>query len=422
MKFNLWTVALAAAGVVSLGSLAQAEEAKNMVLTAVSSTTLSGYVDTSAIWQIGNQRQGNRLPGRSYDGTGKQDGFNLNVVKLSLSKPLDEGQWSAGYQVDLLFGPDAATFETLQGAVANDMAIQQAYVNLHAPVIGNGVDLIMGVYGQEAFQFGYESFDSYKNVNYSRSYGYFIQPHQFTGVLASYQAAEWLKLNAGIANTYNGGVNVRATRAGGVTVSETEKTYLASAVLTAPESFGFLKGSSLYAGIVDGLGDPGRLVGGAAANPMSDTTSFYAGLWVPTPVEGLGVGASYDYRGNKQHNSLWVVGPTTRSSSSYANALAGYITYRTEKWQFSNRAEYATSTDGLYYLSSSANNLHNQLFADTFTVSYDLWQNVTTRAEVRWDHDLTGQDTFIPGWTNGAPFGDRDRNALSLALNVIYKF
>lgn len=176
MKFNQWTVALAAAGVVSLGSLAQAEEAKNQVLTAVSSTTLSGYVDTSAIWQIGNQRQGNALPGRSYDGVAKQDGFNLNVVKLSLSKPLDEGQWSAGYQADLLFGPDAQQFEVLQGAAANDLAIQQAYVNLHAPVVGNGIDLIMGVYGQEAFQFGYESFDSYKNANYSRSYGYSIQP------------------------------------------------------------------------------------------------------------------------------------------------------------------------------------------------------------------------------------------------------
>jgi len=400
MKFNQWTVALAAAGVVSLGSLAQAEEAKNMVLTAVSSTTLSGYVDTSAIWQIGNQRVFNALPGRSYDGVAKQDGFNLNVVKLSLSKPLDEGQWSAGYQADLLFGPDAATFETLQGSpffgptAANDFAIQQAYVNLHAPVIGNGIDLIMGVYGQEAFQFGYESFDSYKNVNYSRSYGYNIEPHQFTGALASYQATEWLKLNAGIANTYLGPINARPVRPG-TTASETEKTYLASVVLTAPESFGFLKGSSLYAGVIDGLGNGGS---------TSDTTSYYAGLWVPTPIEGLGLGASYDYVGTKGLNN-----------ATYANALAGYATLRMEKWQFSNRAEYATGTVGTWYFSSSARP-NNKVLADTFTVGYDLWQNVTTRAEFRWDHDLTGQ-------ANGnEPFGDRDNNALSLALNVIYKF
>ena len=86
MKLNQWTVGLAAAGVVSLGSVMQAEEASHQVLTALSSTTLSGYVDTSAIWKFGS---GNGpLPGRSFDGTPKQDGFNLNVVKLTVEKPL----------------------------------------------------------------------------------------------------------------------------------------------------------------------------------------------------------------------------------------------------------------------------------------------------------------------------------------------
>src|SRR5450756_1029172 len=123
MKFNKWTLALAATGVVSLGSLAQAEEAKNQLLTAVSATTLSGYVDTSAIWKFGT---GNNLVGRSFDGANKQDGFNLNVVKLSLAKPLDEGQWSAGYQADLLFGPDAMAYNSF-GNFTENLAIQQAY-------------------------------------------------------------------------------------------------------------------------------------------------------------------------------------------------------------------------------------------------------------------------------------------------------
>jgi len=103
MKCNKWTLALAAAGVVSLGSVAQAEEAQHQVLTALSSTTLSGYVDTSAIWKFGTDNHGPgsgvipTIPGRTFDGTAdKLDGFNLNVVKLTLEKPLDEGQWSAG--------------------------------------------------------------------------------------------------------------------------------------------------------------------------------------------------------------------------------------------------------------------------------------------------------------------------------------
>src|ERR1035441_6372993 len=58
MKYNIynaWTVALVSAGVVSLPAAARAEETAttNSVLTALSTTTISGYVDTSAQWNPG---------------------------------------------------------------------------------------------------------------------------------------------------------------------------------------------------------------------------------------------------------------------------------------------------------------------------------------------------------------------------------
>src|SRR5438874_6444804 len=113
MKYNKWTLGLAAAGVVSLASAALAEEAQHQmsqVLTAVASTTLSGYVDTSAIWKFGTGNAS--LPGRAFDGVGKLDGFNLNVVEIQLEKPLSEEQWAAGYKVQLLLGPDANLYNT----------------------------------------------------------------------------------------------------------------------------------------------------------------------------------------------------------------------------------------------------------------------------------------------------------------------
>src|SRR5215213_6162230 len=110
MKINQWTLGLAAVGVVSLASAVNAEEAKmNALQTALSSTTISGYVDTSVEWTLREKGFGptpgiqNFIPFRN----GKQDGFNLNVVKLTIEKPLDESEWAAGYKVDLLFGPDA---------------------------------------------------------------------------------------------------------------------------------------------------------------------------------------------------------------------------------------------------------------------------------------------------------------------------
>ena len=83
MKYNKWTLGLAAAGVVSLASAAQAEEAQkqlSQVMTAVASTTLSGYVDTSMIWKPGTGNA--NLPGRAFDGVGKLDVVSRPVIRF----------------------------------------------------------------------------------------------------------------------------------------------------------------------------------------------------------------------------------------------------------------------------------------------------------------------------------------------------
>lgn len=405
MKFNQWTLALAAAGVVSLGSVAFAEEAQHQVMTALQSTTLSGYVDTSAIWKIGS---GTTVAGRTYDGTAKQDGFNLNVVKLTLEKPLDEGQWSAGYKVDLLFGPDANTYGTTSTGFGNntsDFGVKQAYVNLRAPV-GNGLDFQMGVFDTVI---GYEVFDSYANPNYSRSYGYAIEPFAHTGLLVGYRFTEWLKVSGGIANTWDQTINARAVRAGLGAADESEKTYMGLIELTAPESMGFLKDAKLYAGIVDGLSSANNAT-------ATDRTSYYVGTTIPTPMEGLSVGASYDYVGTTQNGVNY-------DTARYANAVAAYLKYQmNEKLSFANRVEYASGSNGAWYVSNEGTDPNNELFGETFTVDYRPWgPNVITRAEFRWDHYLAG--AHVPG--GGYPFGggtEGDKNALSLALNVIYRF
>jgi Putative beta-barrel porin-2, OmpL-like. bbp2 len=56
----------------------------------------------------------------------------------------------------------------------------------------------------------------------------------------------------------------------------------------------------------------------------------------------------------------------------------------------------------------------------TVTIQYNLWANVITRGEVRWDH--TDNDNF--GDSNGEfTGGDSIRNNdVLLALNIIYQF
>jgi hypothetical protein len=414
MKFNQWTLALAAGGVVSLASVAQAEEKPmSQVMTAVSSTTLSGYVDTSLIWKPGTGNAS--LPGRAFDGVGKLDGFNFNVAEIQLEKPLSEDQWAAGYRVQLLVGPDANNYNLSPASTgSSDFSVKDAYVALRVPA-GNGIDFKVGSFSTVI---GYESFESYLNPNYSRSFGWQLEPTQHTGVLASYKATDAVSFSGGVANTWGAGINGRPQRVNGagatVNTTESEKTYMASVSITAPDSWGFLKGSAWYAGIIDGLA--GNTSGAPSNN--QDTTSFYAGGSLNTPVEGLSVGAAYDYR--------WQ-GPSAfyTEGDSWAWAIAGYVSFQAnEKWKFNGRLDYTEGTDGTYYdrnaatggiAGDGAKNRQNRLGAVTLTADYSLWANVISRGELRWDHSMSGD----------RPYGDpthQQRNAVTLALNLIYKF
>src|SRR5256885_867035 len=137
MKTTPYTLVLIGAGLVSLPAVLQAEEKSAFLQTAFAYTTLSGYVDTSAQWNVGTGNDS--LPPYKFGGSSKADGFNLNVVQLRIDKPLDEASWAAGYRVDLWLGPDAnvlGTASTLhmgstEGSTS-DFAIRQAYVALRA--------------------------------------------------------------------------------------------------------------------------------------------------------------------------------------------------------------------------------------------------------------------------------------------------
>src|SRR5580658_5763633 len=133
MKIEKWTLGLAAIGLVTLTPVLLAQTTTNAapptpqiipVQTALSATTISGYVDTSAVWNPGT---GNANPAPYAFNAGKQDGFNLDAVDVKISKAEDESQWSAGYVVELSYGPDAAAIDS--GAYP----IRQAYVDLKTP-------------------------------------------------------------------------------------------------------------------------------------------------------------------------------------------------------------------------------------------------------------------------------------------------
>ena len=314
MKFNKWTVALAALGVVSLSSAAKAEEKASPVMTALSSTTISGYVDTSAQWNFGTGNA--NLPPYRFNSPSKADGFNLDVIQLTIDKPLDESDWAAGYRADLWFGPDANALNTTSiGGNTSDFAIRQAYVVMRAPV-GTGLDFKMGVFDSII---GYESIESGSNPNYTRSYGNTIEPTTHTGLLASYRFCDAFSMSFGVANTVGSTINERAFATPQDpfnTQAESYKAYVGSFALTAPDSWGFLSGSTFYSGIISGFGNNGYLdasdpTAPVAIVPNGNQFNYYAGATIATPVTGLRFGMAFDYM-------------NVYSSSGETYAIGGY--------------------------------------------------------------------------------------------------
>jgi len=416
MKVNQWTMGLAAAGVISFGAVAQAEEKPaNQLLTAISGTQISGYVSTSVHWNPGQstgfQGAAGALQGSSYLAN-KGDGFNLDVIQLTIQKPLDEGEWSAGYLAEIWMGPDAGVLgNTIGGGqvgtrgaanAAGAISLAQGYIALNVPV-GNGLTVKVGTFNTIV---GYEGNNSPDNPNYSRSYAYTVGPFQHEGILASYKVNDVMSIQGGVANAQNTGLGLRRT-------VQSQKTYLGSVSLTAPDSFGFLKGATLNAGVVTGQ------TGAAAAAAQSFQNIHVSGS-LPTFWESIKLGVAYDLIRN--------------DNAADTTSLAAYLTFKDvgiEKLSLNTRIEYFDNGGGLDLggAAQAARGAANvagmgaaEILATTITLDYQLWANVLSRLEYRWDHDCSG-GAHLPGNVNsGGLTGAGNNNAHLVALSLVYKF
>jgi len=323
MKMDKWTKALAAAGVVSLASTAQAEE--NSVLTALSSTMISGSVEAS---YHGTFSRANNLL--------DDQGFNIDGANLVVESPLGEGDWSAGYRVELLLGERAQNFGMVEG---EDFLIKNANIGLNLPV-GNGVDLTLGLFDTIV---GYEVEASVANPNYQRSYGYDLEPFTHTGLLASTSLMDGVSLSLGLANAFDSTGDLH----NGTIDGDGNFAYLAGVEVVLPDSMSFLGGSSVYAAVVDGAGE--------GADNDDDDQLFYVGASINTPIDGVALGGAYDQR--------------TYANNTQEDAIAGYLL-----WDATEKSTVALRADFVDWADDSAQQY-------TLTLSYELWENVNSRLE-----------------------------------------
>jgi hypothetical protein len=390
MKFNKWTLGLAAVGAVSMASAVRADEAPKMVplTTALSSTVISGYVDVAAQYNPGNNTQGVTVPAGTFGS--KVDAFSLNDVDIAFDHPEDASPWAAGYHIDINAGTDAVGVGAngLQGGTAAgsaSFAIRQAYVVMRTPV-GNGIDWKVGIQDDII---GYEGNTDGANPNYTRSIGYSIEPTTLLGLIGSYKVSDALTIQAGIVDaTSPAGPTALAPNA----PTASDKTFAASIGLTAPDSWGWAKGATLNLGALLNV-------------DKSGVYNYYAGLTVPTPWSALKVGAAFDL---VSVNNASVAFGNPRNDSGWVGGIYGSI-QATDKLSFNLRGEYYDLTGGTSGFAQFGDGKGEEV---TGTIQYNLWANVISRAELRWDHI-----------DSGTAFGlSTTADSFLMAINVIYTF
>ena len=412
MKLNKWTLGLAAVGVVSLASTARADEKQmEKVNTAIAGTTLSGDVDVAAVWRPGtdsNPYYSDPIPNYAF---AKNDGFYLNSIDIALDKPQDESPWASGYHVELMAGPDSVPgtyYGNYSGGAA--VGIRQAYIALRTPVGNSAIDWKVGVWDTPL---GYESSTDALNPNYTRSYGYSIEPTTGTGILGTYKVNDMITLQAGVADNGNG-INAM----GGY---ESQKAYLATVAFTAPDSAGFMKGATFNLGIIHAVN--------SYTYGSGTKDNFYAGVTVPTPLTALKVGAAFDFYDHHDQSPYSYNGINPSDDSAWIIGL--YANYQiNEKASLNVRGEYVHDDgEGPYSYNTFDPSYYGWLpvaNAEEFTATlqYNLWANVLSRVEFRWDHvehgnafgvNTTGGEYYYYGYPNKA-------NDFMLALNLIYQF
>jgi len=382
MKFNKWTLGLAAVGVVSLASAARADEKVSQLNTALSNTTISGYVDVGAQY-VSAGGAATSLP--------SSDSISLNTVDIALDKPLDATPFSAGYHIELWAG--AGTTVTTPGGTATVASspaplgtgslVRQAYLALGTTFGGQEIDWKIGVWDTII---GYEGLTSSGNPNYTHSYGFFVEPTTHTGIQGTYKVNDEVSIQAGIGDdegansaAINGAATGKHPLAG--------PTLLALVSLTAPDSWGVMKGATLSFGGTDNTQD------GGAQN-------LYAGATIPTPLAALKFGAAYDYA-------------TVMAGGGHVNVLGVYGTYTaTDKLTFNVRGEFADQSGTAATTAILGFTSHDgEEF--TATAQYSLWANVLSRVELRWDH--ADSASYAIG-------GGAVKNALFAGAELIYTF
>jgi len=373
MKMNKWTMALAAAGVVSLSSVAQAQEAVAGA-DGGSAGTLSGYVSTSY-----TMVKDGIAPAGYWTAGADTDRYALDVVDLRWHKDQAAQPWGAGYTFEIWAGPAAAAIGTGQTA-AGTVEIMEANIDLNVGSV-EGLNLKVGYFTTIV---GAETYNYNANAFHSRSFGFALEPTHHTGILGSYTVSESLEIQFGVANDSTTAVINSGDDNDPLTAGDSDSTlFMGSLKYKLPDSLGPFGGASLYYAVINGAGAD-----------TNEQDNHYVSLEnLALGIEGLTYKLAIDW--------------TDKDVGADSTIIGHYLSYAVNnKVTLNARIEMGNVNQGDGEGTTfGANQNLDGLESYTIGVDYKLWENVTSRLEWRVDdadNIATDQET--------------------LGVNIIYSF
>lgn len=409
-----------------------AEKIAPKTLEFLESTQISGYVQASyqRSWNTENGSPG-LTPTRGFNPN--RNSFDVDQVKITLEKPLDESDYAAGYRIDMLYGSNVrnwigpATYvgpnregTGSQGVFDSGMAtLEQAYVQFRLPV-GNGVEVKFGKFVTLA---GMEVIDAPANQNYSHSYNFLYGiPFTHTGALLSYKFNKTFDAQLAVVNGWDS-----------LEDNNSFKTLMGRVGVT------LMDGKLVFSTVA--IGGPERNSGINHLPTGGGNDSDYR--WVVDETvtyqvnEKLSVGLDGVY--GEERFSFQDGAGQSPTKDAHWWGIAGYAKYQvTPHVSTAARVEYFSDDGGSRLLgaggltspapgvatsSTSFGLIGQNADVQEYTLSAQLdnvWKNLTPRLELRYDHI----NRAVLGGGGSAPdaLNDQQQSVFSVSLDFIYTF
>jgi hypothetical protein len=425
----------------------------NYVETAQKGITLSGYVDVSYTEQFAGRGVAFGSSTELHQFDVHNDNFNVNAVKVALEKALpDKNDWAAGFRIDTIYGQDAQALNAGSGGnvfgsfsssssgsgsttsvtSSSDFYLEQALVKFRIPV-GNGLDIYAGKF---VTFLGYEVIESPANPNFSRSLLFTNAiPLTHTGVYADYKFNDEVEAKLGVVDGWNTSVS-QASSDRNATYSFGGKALTGQINITNPgknanicQSFIYSPDSTEPAG-VNGGGDNGPSV-------VYDIWGNWSPVFVKDSALTLGFNIDFGYSGATGYpaNVNGVGG--TYDSSTWAG-IALYAQYKFNKvFSLDGRAEYLhedsawnpkfgstglTTTNNRFTDDRSTFTPAQDDFEYTLTATFNIWDNLLTRAEYRIDVASAGSSFSNTDSDTDATHIYKSSVANEISLEAVYSF